>query len=1618
MKKHWLLGAAALMLASSVVAQSSNNQDEVVKIERHAAREYREGEMIVKFKPESEVRVRAYGRGISSGVSGVDQVLGELGITASEQLMPLSGAVVIPRARALRSVSGNTIEDSDMSQLYRLSFDASNVNVHEAIDKLSALDEVEFAEPNYVVYALSSGEVAAADKGDDPLKGEQWGHGQLKLDFLKKQKPITDKRPVIAILDTGVDITHPDLADNIWTNEAEANGAEGEDDDANGFKDDLHGWDFVNQTSRLGDWNGHGTHCAGIAAAVGDNKIGITGANPDALIMPITVMQSDGTGDVATIIKGIDYAAANGADVISMSIGGYGYSLAEEQALAKAYNKAMLVAAAGNDCLPINPDCKCSECGQWGAPMFPAAFTFVLGVEASTKDGSRASFSNYDDDGPVFSKFSEDQLYNYELRAPGAQIMSTFPGGKYKVLSGTSMACPYVAGGISRLLQVKEYGNWEILFGDLIHARKHRCEHEHDENVDFEAVYKITDKDRTPTLSLVTYTLNDAEGGDGDSRPDAGETIEFYPTLRNEWGQAENIRFSLELTETEDPTIVEFLDDNVVFGKPLSSYGKNVSANPIRFKVNPKCVDGRKICMVLRATCDNIAEELEQEFTLTAENGVEIGGLILEDMTLYPDVHYIVTKPLLVPKDLTLTIEPGTILRFKDGSGINCEGKFIANGTPDSMIIFESAELLAEYSMKGIICEEGELSYVLFRNLNVDNGIVENYNNQVNNVIFEYCKARISAWSPYRSVLKYNELQYLCSNKLYMHGISESCNIINNKTVNSVIDIVSMRNCNVFYNFSNKVSYYGFPYSVSYETSGIELYKSVYPSYLGSSKESVLRKNVLDFNNPTNPIGYGTVDLDYVLKEPSHETHGIVWKVVVNGYDAQDEFEQLPPLGVGKHKFEVYFNRPMDKSFTPMIAMGVRPPYTSHSIAEEGSWNKEGTIYTAYLTIDGKTGADGLNRIYVSDAVESFEDYYIRKELLSLSKKTESLLQKIVEVPGKVAFQVSDPTKDGFLMADNRPASTLLFDNSISTGHTIEDNGFLQVDLGDNRKSRFIRFNFRNWELPDSIIVKGSLDGISFNDISAFPSFKMIHREPTDLYSSYLIDAKKSYRFYRFVFLSSEGNHDSSISEFEVESLEPVVKEDYFYSLSIDEIYDIQRDILLISELCYVECQDNVLLQSLLSSIWDKYNKLAVIFNEPSIEPISVHVASAPTWVIPIENTRFNVEVAATGSMATGLMAEAGLGKVTLAWETDEEDFADLLGYNIYRYHEVGDSTYTKYDSNGNNVGYHWEHFTRMDTIIANPSVLDSEETEFVDYDVVPGTTYYYVIKQLTTSLTSHALSNAVAATPLTAQKGDANGSMSVDIADVVTEVAYITYQDPQPFIFEAADVNSDQKVNVLDVVGTLGIIINPEDIGVSGMDDEPVRYYVQDGVLYVENTQPLGGVQVRLNVAKGTEITALEALTGMEQTSVWVSDDEYLFLAYSMSGQTIPAGTHALLKIGEEAVVTEMIASDSKGHNITTVNNNTTGIGRVEAMQLQMPTPNPFTTVLNVPYTIGKSGSHEVTIAFSDMAGRTIDAYHTVNTQGEYLYTWYPRALQKGLYLVSLYVDGELMQTVKVIKN
>lgn len=1243
MELHRIFTIALTALAAiPTMAQDRNNEDEVVKVDaRFSAYNYREGEVIVKFKDQSAAQINAPRRTKfrTSGVNSIDATLRELGVSEVEALMPLSGNQQMKRLA--RSVNGKTVAAPAMNRIYLMHFDKTKVrNTEEAVAKLAKLADVEYAEPNRIVYALGNTESQAgqskalmdvqdqANGGgkntsyDDPLFGQQWGLQTMKLPQLWQQPIITQKRPIIAILDTGVDIDHPDLKANIWTNTKESEGAEDYDDDGNGFKDDLHGWDFVNQTGRIGDWNGHGTHCAGIAAAVGGNGIGIVGANPDALIMPVTVMQSDGTGDVATIIKGIDYAVANGADIISMSFGSYGESKAEEQALGRAYQKAVLVAAAGNDGKCMNH--KHPEKAQdKPMPMYPASYTFVLGVQAMNSEGNITDWSNYDDNGPTYTEWGEDKLYNYELLAPGANIESTYPGGNYKPLSGTSMATPMVAGALSRLIQSKEYVNKEYLFGDLINACSTTG------GLDIYKVFSIKDEDRIPELSFVTYEMDDSTNvGDGDGRPDAGEIIDIYPIVRNSWGKAKNIKLSIELGENEDPQIVEFIKKEADFGSELSAYGKARSAEPLRIKINDNCADNRHIRLVIKGTCDGMEKEITQDITLTVENGVEIGGVIKKDMTLYPNVHYIVTTNLAIPEGVTLTIKPGTKLEFK-GTYFTNNGTINAAGKPDSLIVLEgiaskdNGDWGAKINLSGFSYTELKKSHIYYSKGNFNNVIIDN------NDMYQ-----IGLNNNNNGCNIYNNAIYVTGD-----GRFEKSNLINNYAQHDDIghiDLDQINSSNIW----------------NTEHVGINLNTTVYttdtPNYFGSAKEATVRKGILDINN-----NYGTTeyDLSNMLTRPNAEAHGVVWKVVVDGYDAQDEFDMLPPLGVGKHKFEVYFNRPMRTNVTPMVAMGVRPPYTQIPIAEDGTWSADSTVYTAYLTITGKTGADGLNRIYVDGAKDN----------------------------------------EGF--------------------------------------------------------------------------------------------------------------------------------------------------------------------------------------------------------EIPYENTRFNVNVQAAGSLSTGFMGEAGLGKVTLSWNDVQNSFDDFLGYNLYRYTDKGD------------------------TIKVNKQLLDNETLEYVDYDVVPGTTYCYQYKVITTDLKETDPSNVVAVTPMTSTLGDANGSGNVDVADVITTVNYASGQEPKPFIFEAADVNTDLQIDILDVVGIIRTILNP-NADVSSMAMATATYTVENGIVYVDSPVDLAGVQIQIATDKGSEVTATGEMEGFEQASSWLSDNDFIYLAYSMSGKTLTAGKHAILNIGN-AKIMDIRLSDAAGKNV-----------------------------------------------------------------------------------------------------
>lgn len=231
---------------------------------------------------------------------------------------------------------------------------------------------------------------------------------------------------VTAVIDTGVDYTHPDLASNIWSNTDEVVG-NGIDDDGNGFVDDVRGWDFVNNDNDPMDDNGHGTHVAGTIGAVGNNGIGVTGVAWTASIMPLKFLDQSGSGSLSDAIKAIQYARVNGAKIINASWGGGGFSSALQSAISQFITSGgLFVAAAGNEA--TNNDV---------TPSYPANYQGVISVGASTRTDTRARFSNYGTSVDVF--------------APGQSILSTLPGNRYGSLSGTSMATPQVAGALALL---------------------------------------------------------------------------------------------------------------------------------------------------------------------------------------------------------------------------------------------------------------------------------------------------------------------------------------------------------------------------------------------------------------------------------------------------------------------------------------------------------------------------------------------------------------------------------------------------------------------------------------------------------------------------------------------------------------------------------------------------------------------------------------------------------------------------------------------------------------------------------------------------------------------------------------------------------------------------------------------------------------------------------------------------------------------------------------------------------------------------------------------------------------------------------------------------------------
>jgi alpha-tubulin suppressor-like RCC1 family protein/subtilisin family serine protease len=558
-------------------------------------------------------------------------------------------------------------------------------------------------------------------------------------DYLQSQgiNPGGSRDVVVAVIDTGVDYNHPDLKGNMWVNTGEIPG-NGNDDDHNGFTDDIYGattvgTQYSGENGDPNDDNGHGTHVAGIIAAQGNNNIGGVGIAYNTRIMAIKAAQSSGTLTSSDVAQAIYYAVDKGADVINMSFGGYGRSTVEEDALQVAFGTSVLVAAAGNDGKPNLPH-------PLGADMYPAAYNWVLGVMAEKQNPSSngdylADFSNWD--------YKPQDSHEYEVMAPGVDIYSTLPNGQYAKWSGTSMATPVVA-GIAALVRSKfsdkdSYSS-RFIMGQIAETGDLKQGITYDNKkppLFYKSVNAISALTNTPKPNLSylehylfdTTTIDSANNEDG--VVDAGETVDLAMVIRNHWGKADNVQVKVDTKSNvgiDDP-YVTILHDTVDYGAVGTFatddngliYDNDVVTGvnlPFKFQVAPNTPNDHVVPIHVTITAKNGLDpgdtqtySSSSEFSFIVRNGTVVPSVIDQDMTLTKDKYWIVPNATLIKEGAKVTVEPGTQIQFwsseqedpyaeKPMAYIQVKGTFNVEGTADEPVEMFASGMYPGYEVK------------------------------------------------------------------------------------------------------------------------------------------------------------------------------------------------------------------------------------------------------------------------------------------------------------------------------------------------------------------------------------------------------------------------------------------------------------------------------------------------------------------------------------------------------------------------------------------------------------------------------------------------------------------------------------------------------------------------------------------------------------------------------------------------------------------------------------------------------------------------------------------------------------------------------------------------------
>ena len=634
-----LVGLAVSVLTfSATQAQPPTPAVEPIVASTEPYIEHAPNTLLLKLKPGvmlASGQANAAGASVASNAESLNTLLSTLGATSAQ---PVFGDGGVNAAQVKRSSA------IGLERVYRLQW-TSTIPVKHAVAALAADAAVEYAEPDYIA--------RPARVPNDPEYSSQWALARINApiawDATAGAPSVT-----IAFVDSGVDLTHPDFAGRLWVNDDPPNGV---DDDLNGKVDDLNGWNVFANSNDISDPNGHGSEVGGVAGAATDNSAGVAGMCWNCRLMFVNAMQASFVANYSDVAAAVQYAASNGAQVINLSLGGYADSAVLRDAVREAAITALLVGGAGND--------------DSGAPFYPAAYPEVLAVAATDNTDQKAVFSNYG--------------AWVDVSAPGKDIRTTTVGGGYATGGGTSLAAPFVSGlaGLIRSQQpawTPEQVRWQILNTavNIDGLNPTRARQLGQGRIDAGAALATTPQARA---AVESYAID----GQANVRPAPGQAFQLALNLRNLWLSGQNLQGTL----TSSDPYVTITKAAGAFGDIAPGQLGSNGGDSFAVTVSGSAPYNYAFPFTLNLSGAG-GYSLAVPFTVQSRSAVEtLGNTIYSaNSTWTSDKSYVLNGTVIVNQGVTLTIQPGTVIKANPGRFIRVDGTLIARGTAAQPILF------------------------------------------------------------------------------------------------------------------------------------------------------------------------------------------------------------------------------------------------------------------------------------------------------------------------------------------------------------------------------------------------------------------------------------------------------------------------------------------------------------------------------------------------------------------------------------------------------------------------------------------------------------------------------------------------------------------------------------------------------------------------------------------------------------------------------------------------------------------------------------------------------------------------------------------------------------------